>query len=93
MEIKLAEAWKATNVPNYPFELEKNNPERIETGRAVRTTTSKEWKDDYKSKAASENVSRYMARLWNSAPTSIKHSNTLSRAKKEIKFFCKTLEI
>ena len=45
-----------------------NNPDRIETGRAVRTTTTKEWKDDYKSKAASENVSRDMARLWNSAP-------------------------
>ena len=73
--------------------MEKNNPDRIETGRAVRTTTTKEWKDDFKSKAASENVSRDMARLWNSAPTSIKVANSLNKAKTQIKIFCKTIEI
>ena len=52
-----------------------------------------EWKDDFKSKAASENVSRDMARLWNSAPTSIKVANSLNKAKTQIKIFCKTIEI
>ena len=75
-EIKLTEAWKATKIPNYPFELEKNNPDRIETGRAIRTTSIKEWRDDSKSKAASESVSRDMARLWNTAQASIKNANT-----------------
>ena len=92
-EIKLTEAWKATKVPNYPFQLEKNNPDRVETGRAVRTTSLKEWRDDSKSKAASESVSRDTVRLWNSAPTSINNANTLNRAKIEIKKYCKTLVI
>ena len=92
-EIKLLEAWKAINVTNYPFQMEKNNPDRIDTGREIRTTSIKEWKDDYKTKAASENVSRDTARLWNNAPTVIKMALSLRKAKSEIKKYVKTLEI
>ena len=92
-EIKLTEAWKAINVPNYPFQLEKNNPDKVDTGRAVRTTSIKEWRDDFKSEAASESVSRDTAKLWNTAPSSIKNAPTLYKAKLEIKKYCRTLEI
>ena len=59
----------------------------------MRTTSIKEWKDDYKTKAASENVSRDTARLWNNAPTVIKMALSLSKAKSEIKKYVRTLEI
>ena len=73
--------------------MEKNNPDRIDTGREIRTTSIKEWKDDYKTKAARENVSRDTARLWNNAPTVIKMAHSLNLAKKEIKKYVRTLEI
>ena len=92
-EIKLLEAWKAVNITNYPFQMEKNNPERINIGREIRTTSIKEWKDDCKTKAASESVSRDTARLWNNAPTVIKEARTLNQAKTETKKYVRTLEI
>ena len=92
-EIKLTEAWKAVNVPNYPFQLEPNNPGRNDGGRQIRTSSIKIWKDDSKSKAASESVSRDSAKLWNSAPESIKTAPTLYSAKKLIKKLTRTLEL
>ena len=41
-EIKLLEAWKAVNITNYPFQMEKNNPDRIDTGRDIRSTSIKD---------------------------------------------------
>ena len=73
--------------------MEKNNPNRIDTGRDIRTTSIKEWKDDCKTKAASESVSRDTARLWNKAPKVIKEAHSLNQAKTEIKKFARTLEI
>ena len=56
-------------------------------------TAIKEWKDDCKTKAASESVSRDTARLWNNAPTVIKEARTLNQAKTETKKYVRTLEI
>ena len=91
-EIKLTEAWKSTNVENYPFQMEGNNPGRIESGRSCRTGTRKLWKDDSKSMAAKISFSRDTAKLWNNAPIEIKSATTLGRAKAAIKKHCKTLE-
>ena len=47
-EIKLTEAWKIMNIPNYPITLEENNPNRNTGGRIVRETTKREWKEHSK---------------------------------------------
>ena len=92
-EIKLTEAWKATHIEEYPFKLEVNNPNREENDRSVRQTTTKQWKDSAKTKAASESLSIDAARLWNNATVEIKNAPTLRGAKREIKKFCKTLQM
>ena len=92
-EIKLTEAWKSTHITSYPFKLEVNNPNRHETGRSVRQSTVKLWKDSAKTKVASESFSIDAAKLWNNATDEIKNALTLRGAKREIKKFCKTLEI
>ena len=43
-EIKLMEAWKATHVPSYPFQMLDNNPNRTVIDREVRATTIKNGK-------------------------------------------------
>ena len=84
-EIKLTEAWKSLSIKNYPFQLEPNNPGRNDGGRLIRISSIKVWKDDSKSRAASESVSRDTAKLWNTAPDSIKTATTLCGAKRVIK--------
>ena len=65
---------------------------RANNGREVRTSTTKIWKDHAKSKAASESIGLYAAKLWNNAPISITSAQTLSGARREIKKYCKTVE-
>ena len=38
-EIKLLEAWKATHITSYPFQLDENNPNRQVLDRSVRPNT------------------------------------------------------
>ena len=90
-EIKLIEAWKSQNIANYPFKLEPHNPRRNDGGRTVRAATIKERKYNSKTKAASESISRYCAKLWNSAPVKITTAPTLIGAKILIKTYCRTL--
>ena len=78
---------------SYPFQLEENNPGRIEIERIVRQGTRKEWKDDSKSTAAKISFSRDAAKLWNKAFIAIKNAKTLSSAKSEIKKHCKLMEM
>ena len=92
-EIKLLEAWKATHISSYPFQLEENNPNRHETDRIVRPKTTKMWKDYAKTKAASESIGIDCAKLWNNAPLDIKNATTLYGAKIGIKKFCRLIEI
>ena len=78
---------------SYPFQLEECNPNRIECSRAVRTTTTKKWKDTALTKAARESIGIDCAKLWHIAPISVTTATSLVSAKREIKLFCKTLEI
>ena len=91
--IKLCEVWKADNVPNYPVQLEPNNPGLVQSGRNVRPSTTRKWNQDAKSAAAKESFSRNAAKIWNAAPQCIKSAKCLNAAKNEIKKFCKTLPI
>ena len=92
-EIKLTETWKSINIQNYPFKLESNNHGRNDGERNIRSTTTKEWKDISKTKAASISMSRDSAKLWNSAPANITYAPNLYCAKKQIKIYCRTLEL
>ena len=91
-EIKLMEAWKATHIPSYPFQMKKNNPNRTSVDREMRINTTRKWKDSAKTKAARESMSIDCARLWNIALSVITNAVTKSAAKREIKKFVRTLE-
>ena len=92
-EIKLVEAWKSIHITSYPFQLEESNPNRLDLERSVRSTTTKKWKDFAVSKATRESISIDCAKLWNNAPEVIKNTPTLTGARREIKKFCRLLEV
>ena len=73
--------------------MEECNPNRQEQERSIRQTTTKKWKDYALTKAARESISIDCAKLWNNAPAVIKNAPTLTSAKREIKKFCKSLEM
>ena len=91
--IKLAEVWKSENIPNYPVQLEPNNTGTVYTERSVRPSTVRKWNQDAKSSAAKESFSRNSAKIWNSAPESIKCAINLKKAKIKIKKYCTMLPI
>ena len=92
-EIKLVEAWKATHIDSYPFKLEECHANRQVLDRSVRPTTTRKWKDYASSKAARESISIDCAKLWNNAPAEIINARNLSCAKREIKKYCKSIEL
>ena len=86
------EAWKATHIPSYPFQMKENNPNRTSVDREMLINTTRKWKDSAKTKAARESMSIDCARLWNIALSVITNAVTKSAAKREIKKFVRTLE-
>ena len=92
-EIKLTEAWKSTHVDSYPIQMEVFNPNRVNTSRIVRPTTTKQWNDEAKTGAAKISFSRDMAKLWNTAPSTITNATCLGAAKREIKKYCKLMAL
>ena len=54
---------------------------------------NKKWKDFALTKAACESISIDCAKLRNNAPEVIKSASTLACAKREIKKYCKLLEL
>ena len=53
-EIKMVEAWKIMNIPDYPLSFEANNPNKVQTDRSIRPTSIKLWKDSAKLKCTVE---------------------------------------
>ena len=92
-QIKIMECWKIMNIDQYPLKLEPYNPNKALTDRVIRTSSTKQWKDDAKSVAAKISFSRDSAKLWNPAPDAIKLATSIFTAKKEIKKYCKTFII
>ena len=93
IQIKLMEAWKATHMPNYPIQLEKNEENKLLNSRELRPTSIRLWREDGKSSAARESFSRNTAKIWNQAPITVKETRTLNQAKKAVKLYCKTLPV
>ena len=85
--IKLTEVWKSINMNYYPIQLEP------ESDRIVRTTTSRLWNQDARSRSEKESFSRNTAKIWNAAPMAIKNAKTLATAKNEIKKYVKLVPI
>ena len=92
-EIKLLEAWKSINIPNYSFKLIPNNKCATDSDRALRITSIKVWKDTASSKVGVNSFCMDTAKLWNNAPTEIKNAKTIGTARNAIKKFTRTLEI
>ena len=86
------EAWKATHIPEYPFQMRNNHPNRVQVDREMRHHTTKKWKDCAKSKAGRESMGIDCARLWNLAPPEITNADSKFTAKREIKKFARTLQ-
>jgi hypothetical protein len=91
--IKLLEAWKSENVPNYPVQLEPNKRIESTRDRQLRPGTIRKWNQDAKSTAEKECFSRNTAKLWNCAPLIIKTAKSLNQTKKAIKTYFKSLPI
>ena len=92
-EIKLLEAWKSINIYNYPFKMEINNQNMIQTDRILRPSLTKLWKDTAKTKSVKNSFSIDTAKIWNNCPEVIKTAKSVGIAKSEIKKHCKSLEL
>ena len=92
-QIKLTEAWKASQDPDYPVRLMENRKTENGENREVRTNTRREMQEGGRLKIIRESFCRDTGRLWNRAPKEIKQSISIQTAKKEIKKYCKTLPI
>ena len=90
-QIKLSEAWKVTNVPDYPTKWELKTTADDE--RLTRATGANHIPETAKSNLTQASFNNDAKRLWNKAPLSIKNSTTIQMAKKNIKTFVKSLPI
>ena len=88
-QIKLVEMWKAKNTENYPVNIEfrATNENQTETrgatsGKAVETGRTSKARTTFVGDAT---------RLWNKAPKTITHAETMGKAKNEIRKYCRTL--
>ena len=87
IEIKMIEAWKMMNDPEYPIQLERVPHNGGENNQTLRPSSLKEVKDNSRTKIGENSFCISAARLWNNAPQEIKECTTLAQAKKTIKEF------
>ena len=90
-QIKLTEMWKATNVSNYAIKVTKQAP--APNGRETRGVSSGKLVEPGKTNLVLNSCVGDGTRLWNIAPHSVKSTNTIFTAKKEIKKFVTSLPI
>ena len=90
-QIKLTEAWKITNIPNYPTKWELKTI--AEDERSTRATAANHIPESAKSKITQATYNNDAKRLWNKVPQIIKTSTSIQVAKKNIKTCVKTLPI
>ena len=90
-QIKLLEIWKSLNLNNYPLQVEQQSPktETISTRACTIGRLCEVGKSDILQKTCISDA----IKLWNRAPAVITTSESLWKAKKEIKKFAKNLPI
>ena len=88
-QAKLLEVWKALNVPKYPLKIKQQseNHERTRTRADVKKRPCEIGRTTLTKKTCVSDA----IRLWNLSPDGIKESETVYKAKTEIKRFVKTL--
>ena len=87
----MSEVWKALNIEGYPLKLEKQKIN--EEGVSTRAATTGKLCMVGRSVLAKKTCISDAIRLWNGAPPAVTISESLYRAKKEIKKYVKTLPI
>ena len=92
-EVKLTETWKAMNIEKYPTKMVPGKQIENNLTRALRPTSTRELKDNAKSRLGEQSFCINAGKIWNNAPSNIKEAKTLSLAKKLIKIYCKNLPI
>ena len=90
-QVKLTEMWKASNVVNYPIKLDKKDP--LMDNHVTRSTARGDILLQGKSELCNSSFIFDASKIWNSAPFSIKNSNSIYQAKKEIKKYVCTLPL
>ena len=91
-QIKLTEAWKASNDEDYPIHMKK--PEQhTESTREVRAGTRREMEEGGRTRTLRESFTRDAGRLWNQAPLGLNETIKIAAAKRGIKDYCRTLSI
>ena len=90
-QVKLTEMWKASNVKDYPIKLIKkeSNSENMST----RSTTRGDLVLKGKNEMCNSSFILDASKNWNNAPNSIKDSNSIYKAKIEIKKYVSTLPL
>ena len=79
-QIKLTEAWKISNIPNYPTKWERKPID--EEDRITRATVANIIPETARITLAQNTFNNDAKKLWNKAPCDIKNAKTLSSAKK-----------
>jgi hypothetical protein len=82
-QIKLGETWKSMNMHNYPTEFK--NQDQIQLNTSTRACTNGGILEEGHKTLSLKSFKCDSARLWNSAPSTIKNCITLNDAKKEIR--------
>ena len=90
-QIKLLEMWKSLNVEKYPTSIKKQGT--VHEGAITRADKLNRPCEVGKSALTQKTCISDAIRLWNLAPDVIKQSMTVSKVKKEIKSFVKTLPV
>ena len=90
-QMKLLEMWKAVNVADHPFNLEKK--ESGPNVRLVRSITNEMLPVKSFSELSKNMFINDGIKAWNSAPMSIKNCTSYASAKNGIKKFVKTIPI
>ena len=89
--VKLLEVWKALNVENYPLSVDRQ--ELNKNGVSTRGDLTCRPKEIGKTILTQKTCVSDAIRLWNQAPKIIKESNSVYKAKKEIKAYVKLLPV
>ena len=89
--VKLLEIWKALNVDNYPLSVDRQE-ENI-NGMSTRGDMACRPKEIGKTILIQKTCVSDAIHLWNQSPKIIKESNSVYKAKKEIKAYVKLLPV
>ena len=81
-QIKLREVWKSLNCENYPIKLEPYNPTIETQAHFLRQRHNRFFNDSCRLQKSNTSFNVDAAKIWNSAPMSVKMATTRHEAKR-----------